>query len=82
MFDSVGLSDGEGVVPGLTLTLANEERSGLVPHLQQLLLRVGSLYTTEIPTAGRERGGEGRGGGRRRHTLIYVHGVHALCRAI
>ena len=72
MFDGVSLSDGEGVVARLTLTLSDEEGPCLVAHLQELLLRIGSLDTTKEPTeregeegeGGRGEGREGRGGGR------------------
>ena len=64
MFDGVGLSDREGIVARLTLTLSDEEGPRLVAHLQELLLRIGSLDTTKEPTE--REGGEGRGEGRGR----------------
>ena len=53
VFNGLGLSDREGVVPGCTLALPDEEGPRLVAHLQQLLLRIHPLDTTKEPTEGR-----------------------------
>ena len=53
VFNGLGLSDREGVVPGCTLALPDEEGPRLIAHLQQLLLRIHPLDTTKEPTEGR-----------------------------